>query len=128
MQWTDKRVKLVQELLSGMKIVKFFAWEVPFLKRAKEYRHSEMQYVLSLWSLLELSLTIDSYIRSLLLLRSGVTAVALSLPVISSVVTFVVYVAVGNTLDPANVFASLALFNMLRIPLLFLRMSLAPSF
>ncbi|KIY65390.1 hypothetical protein CYLTODRAFT_492364 [Cylindrobasidium torrendii FP15055 ss-10] len=108
MQWTDKRVKLVQELLSGMKIVKFFAWEVPFLKRAKEYRHSEMYYI-----------------RSLLLLRSGVTAVALSLPVISSVVTFVVYVAVGNTLDPANVFASLALFNMLRIPLLFLPASLA---
>ena len=28
MGWTDKRAKLLQELLGGMKIIKFFAWEV----------------------------------------------------------------------------------------------------
>lgn len=28
MQWTDKRAKLLQELLGGMKLIKFFAWEV----------------------------------------------------------------------------------------------------
>lgn len=30
MQWTDKRAKLLQELLGGMRILKFFAWEVSF--------------------------------------------------------------------------------------------------
>jgi len=28
MVWTDKRAKLLQELLGGMRVIKFFAWEV----------------------------------------------------------------------------------------------------
>ena len=43
MVWTDKRAKLLQELLGGMKIIKFFAWEIPFLKRIAEYRTKEMR-------------------------------------------------------------------------------------
>lgn len=46
MAWTDKRAKLLQELLGGMKIIKFFAWEDPFLKRIAEFRKKEMRYVL----------------------------------------------------------------------------------
>jgi len=42
MVWTDKRAKLLQELLGGMKIIKFFAWEVPFLQRISGYRGNEM--------------------------------------------------------------------------------------
>ena len=45
MQWTDKRVKLLQELLGGTKIIKFFGWEVPFLKRIFSFRKQEMAYV-----------------------------------------------------------------------------------
>lgn len=41
MVWTDKRVKLVQELLGGMKIIKFFAWEVPYLEGLAKYRKKE---------------------------------------------------------------------------------------
>ena len=41
---TDKRAKLLQELLGGMKIIKFFAWEDPFSKRIAEYRKKEMRY------------------------------------------------------------------------------------
>jgi hypothetical protein len=43
MQWTDKRVKLLQELLGGMKLIKFFAWEIPFLNRIAGYRKREMR-------------------------------------------------------------------------------------
>jgi ABC-type multidrug transport system fused ATPase/permease subunit len=42
MQWTDKRAKLLQELLGGMKVIKFFAWETPFLQRIFDYRKKEM--------------------------------------------------------------------------------------
>jgi len=45
MEWTDKRAKLLQELLGGMKVIKFFAWEIPFLERISDYRRSEMRYV-----------------------------------------------------------------------------------
>jgi hypothetical protein len=42
MVWTDKRAKLLQELLGGMKLIKFFAWEIPFLNRIAEYRKREI--------------------------------------------------------------------------------------
>lgn len=45
MFWTDKRAKLLQELLGGMKVIKFFAWENSFLARIADYRKREMQYV-----------------------------------------------------------------------------------
>ena len=43
MVWTDKRAKLLQELLSGIKQIKFFAWENPFLDRIGGYRQNEMR-------------------------------------------------------------------------------------
>ena len=43
MVWTDKRAKLLQELLGGMKLIKFFAWENPFLDRISGYRKREMR-------------------------------------------------------------------------------------
>jgi len=30
MMRTDKREKLLQELLGGMKLIKYFAWKIPF--------------------------------------------------------------------------------------------------
>jgi ABC-type bacteriocin/lantibiotic exporter with double-glycine peptidase domain len=43
MLWTDKRSKLLLELLSGMKVIKFFAWENSFLERISGYRRPEME-------------------------------------------------------------------------------------
>ncbi|KAF8623627.1 hypothetical protein AX17_007328 [Amanita inopinata Kibby_2008] len=106
MMWTDKRAKLLQELLGGMKVIKFFTWEIPFLQRIFDYRRKEM-----------------AYIRSLLLIRSANNAVAMSMPVLASVLAFVTYSATGHALHAADIFASLALFNLLRFPLMFLPIS-----
>lgn len=43
MVWTDKRAKLLQELLGGMKIIKYFAWEIPYLKRIGDFRTKELK-------------------------------------------------------------------------------------
>ena len=43
MVWTDKRAKLLQELLGGIKQIKFFAWENPSLDRIGGYRKREMR-------------------------------------------------------------------------------------
>ncbi|OCH95476.1 P-loop containing nucleoside triphosphate hydrolase protein [Obba rivulosa] len=107
MVWTDKRAKLLQELLGGMKIIKYFAWEVPYLKRIGELRNKEM-----------------SYIRTLLLVRSANNAVAISLPALASVLAFVVYSLTGHSLNAADVFSSLTMFQLLRLPLMFLPLSL----
>ncbi|KAF7327422.1 ABC transporter protein [Mycena kentingensis (nom. inval.)] len=106
MQWTDRRTKALQELLGGMKIVKLFNWELPFLERVSGFRRNEMQYL-----------------RSLLLLRSGANAVAMAMPALASVLSFVTYSLLGHSLDPASIFASLTLFNLLRLPLMFLPVS-----
>ncbi|KZP02968.1 hypothetical protein FIBSPDRAFT_769650 [Athelia psychrophila] len=108
MQWTDKRAKLLQELLGGMKIIKFFAWEQPFLQRIMGFRQKEMAYV-----------------RSLLLIRSGNNALAQSFPVLASVLSFVTYSLLGHDQDPAIIFASLSLFQLLRMPLMYLPVSLS---
>ncbi|KAH9902793.1 P-loop containing nucleoside triphosphate hydrolase protein [Cubamyces lactineus] len=108
MTWTDKRAKLLQELLGGMKIIKYFAWETPYLQRIEELRGKEM-----------------SYIRSLLVIRSANNAVAISLPALASVLAFVVYSATGHSLNAADIFSSLTLFNLLRMPLMFLPLSLS---
>ena len=43
--FTDKRAKLLQELLSSIKIIKFFAWEDPYLARINQVRDSESRWV-----------------------------------------------------------------------------------
>ncbi|KAF9237604.1 ABC transporter [Melanogaster broomeanus] len=108
MEWTDKRSKLLQELLSGMRVIKFFSWEVPFLKRISEYRQMEM-----------------AYIRVLLVLRSGLNALTISLPTLASVLAFVTYSLSGHSLDAGVIFSSLTLFQLIRMPLMLLPMSLS---
>ena len=46
MIFTDKRAKLLQELLSSIKIIKFFAWEDPYLARIQQVREPETRSVL----------------------------------------------------------------------------------
>ena len=62
-----------------------------------------------------------SYIRSLLVLRSANNAVAFTLPVFAAVLSFVAYILSGHSLDPAVIFSSLTLFQLLRLPLMFFR-------
>lgn len=45
----------------------------------------------------------------------------MSMPVLASVISFVVYSVSGHPLDPAIIFSSLSLFTLLRLPLMLLR-------
>ena len=55
------------------------------------------------------------------MIRSANNALAIALPTLASVLSFVVYSLAGHPLDPANIFASLTLFQLLRMPMMFLR-------
>ena len=59
-------------------------------------------------------------IRTLVMLRAGITAVGVSLPILASVIAFAVY-GINHSLDPATIFTSLTLFNMLRVPMMLFR-------
>ncbi|WVQ83494.1 hypothetical protein IAT38_005635 [Cryptococcus sp. DSM 104549] len=108
MKWTDSRSRLLRELLSSMEIIKFFTYEIPFLKRIKDFRRKEM-----------------FGLRKILIIRAANQALAFSVPTIASVLAFVTYAATHDHMDPAIIFTSLAFFNLLRQPLMFLPRALS---
>ncbi|KAK6334206.1 hypothetical protein TWF696_002707 [Orbilia brochopaga] len=109
-QITDKRVSLMQEILQGVRFVKFFAWEESFLKELGALRRREIRAI-----------------QFLLAIRSAANAVTMSLPVFASILAFVTYSLLHPGLDPATIFASIGLFNSLRLPLNFLPVIIAQS-
>jgi ATP-binding cassette subfamily C (CFTR/MRP) protein 4 len=44
-KFRDDRIKSISDMLSGILIVKLYAWEVPFIEKIREYRLSEMQLI-----------------------------------------------------------------------------------
>ncbi|GAA6015718.1 hypothetical protein JCM10207_008773 [Rhodosporidiobolus poonsookiae] len=107
---TDDRIKTISELLSGIKIVKFFAWESPLLEKVANSRRKEL-----------------GGLRKMLSIRAATQALALTIPTLASVVVFAVYAATGHTQDPAEIWTSLSLLNILRFPLMLLPNSLSTS-
>ncbi|KAG8960099.1 hypothetical protein FRC03_007064 [Tulasnella sp. 419] len=107
MRFTDQRSKLLQEVLSGIRIIKYFAWEIPFLNRISDLRYKELRFI-----------------RTLLFLKSATLALAFSLPVFASAISFITYSLTGHPLDPAIIFTALSYFDLMRVPLLLLPASL----
>ncbi|KAH7401860.1 P-loop containing nucleoside triphosphate hydrolase protein [Phaeosphaeria sp. MPI-PUGE-AT-0046c] len=100
---TDQRVSLTQEILQGVRFVKYFGWETSFLERIQSIRKKEIHAI-----------------QILLTIRNAILAVGMSMPVFASMISFITYSQVNKGLDPARIFSSLALFNSMRIPLNFL--------
>jgi ATP-binding cassette, subfamily C (CFTR/MRP), member 1 len=65
------------------------------------------------------------YIRFLLVIRAGIVGVSMVIPVFASILTFVVFYLTGGELTADIIFPSLALFNILRLPLMLLPMVIA---
>jgi ATP-binding cassette, subfamily C (CFTR/MRP), member 1 len=101
--FTDARIRSTQEILSSIRAIKFYTWEMPFLKKVLEIRHKELRLV-----------------KISLLLRNGTNAVSMALPVYASILAFITYSATGHPLQAGNIFSSLTLFNSMRYPLMFL--------
>ncbi|KAF9285261.1 hypothetical protein BGZ68_004019 [Mortierella alpina] len=99
----DARIRVMTEILQGIKVIKFFTFEPSFLKTLSEIRLSELKCI--------------SY---LLHVRGFIYSTSSSLPIFASALSFVLYAALGNKLEPEIVFPALALFTGLRVPLLVL--------
>ena len=98
---TDQRVSLTQEILQGVRFVKYFGWETSFLQRLREIRAREIAKV-----------------QVVLSIRNAIMAVGMSMPIFASMLSFITY-SFTHPLQGAagNIFSSLALFNSLRLPL-----------
>ncbi|XP_049784177.1 ATP-binding cassette sub-family C member 5-like isoform X5 [Schistocerca cancellata] len=91
---TDKRVKLMTEILNSIKFIKMYAWEKGFCDSLLEIRKAEHQ-------LLEKS----AYCQSLSI------SIAPTVPVISAIVTFLAHLAAGNNLTASQAFPLIAVLN-----------------
>lgn len=98
----DQRMRLMNEILSGIKVLKLFGWERSFEEKVKEVRRKEL-----------LQLEHISYVNA------ATGFLFFSVPFLVSLVSFLTFVLMDakNILDPTKVFVSLALFNTLRFPL-----------
>ncbi|KAI9363460.1 hypothetical protein DFJ73DRAFT_811265 [Zopfochytrium polystomum] len=97
----DSRTKLMDEVLSGIKIIKLYAWERPFLSKIGVIRDKEMHTL-----------------RRIGMLGAVQSFCWGSTPFLVSLFSFVVYSLVSSDpLTSPKVFVSLALFNLLQFPL-----------
>ncbi|KAJ1871511.1 hypothetical protein LPJ55_003810, partial [Coemansia sp. RSA 990] len=107
MGYRDQRMKIMDEVLSGIKIIKLYAWESSFIRRINEVRVG-----------LELAT-----IRRYGMIQAVFSFVTTLLPFVVSFATFGLYSLLDNQshgpLTPQLVFVALTLFNMLRFPLSF---------
>jgi ATP-binding cassette subfamily C (CFTR/MRP) protein 10 len=100
MERKDKRIKLLNEVLSSIRVIKVFAWEGRFKDKVQGIRKDEMHTLLKAQ-----------------MMRAVVMFFWFSTPMLVSVVTFTTFVLLGNELTADKVFESLALFNIMRAPL-----------
>uniref|UniRef100_A0A8C8BCB7 Uncharacterized protein n=1 Tax=Otus sunia TaxID=257818 RepID=A0A8C8BCB7_9STRI len=106
----DERMKIMSEILNGIKILKLFAWEPSFEKRVNEIRAHELKDLVNF-----------SYLQSISIF------VFTCAPFLVSLASFAVYVLVdeNNILDAQKAFTAISLFNVLRFPMAMLPLVLS---
>uniref|UniRef100_F7FA77 Multidrug resistance-associated protein 1 n=1 Tax=Macaca mulatta TaxID=9544 RepID=F7FA77_MACMU len=102
MKSKDNRIKLMNEILNGIKVLKLYAWELAFKDKVLAIRQEELKVLK----------------KSAYLAAVG-TFTWVCTPFLVALCTFAVYVTIdkNNILDAQKAFVSLALFNILRFPL-----------
>ncbi|KAG1817968.1 ABC protein [Suillus subaureus] len=108
MKWTDQRAKVLLEILVAIRVVKYFSYEIPFLRKIFELRKKELRGI-----------------RRILHANSANLALAASLPVLAATLAFVTYTLTAHHFDAAVIFSSLSLFQLLRQPMLFMPRALS---
>ncbi|XP_019754521.2 multidrug resistance-associated protein 1 isoform X4 [Dendroctonus ponderosae] len=106
----DERVKLMNEVLSGMKVLKLYAWEPSFEAHVLKIRDKEVKVL-----------------KEAAYLNAGTSFIWSCAPFLVSLVTFATYVLVDerNILDANKAYVSISLFNILRFPLSMLPMMIS---
>ncbi|KAG8000099.1 Canalicular multispecific organic anion transporter 1 [Nibea albiflora] len=110
MKFKDKRLKIMNEILNGIKILKLYAWEPSFQMQVDDIRGEELKVM-----------------RKFAYLSSVSTFIFSCAPALVSLATFAVFVGVSkdNALTAEKAFTSISLFNILRFPLAMLPMLIA---
>uniref|UniRef100_A0A669CZP7 Multidrug resistance-associated protein 4 n=1 Tax=Oreochromis niloticus TaxID=8128 RepID=A0A669CZP7_ORENI len=97
---TDSRIRIMNEVVSGIRIIKMYAWEKPFSALVTEVRKKEMSRILK-----------SSYLRGL-----NMASFFASNKLIIFV-TFTVYTLLGNTMTASQVFVTMSLYGTIKVTL-----------
>lgn len=106
----DQRVKIMNEILNGMKVLKLYAWEPSFDKNVRGIRSSEI-----------------SLLKRMAMLNASMFFFWSFAPFMVTLSSFVTYVLIdeNNVLDANTAFVSLSLINILMAPMLMFPMAIA---
>ncbi|XP_055308510.1 multidrug resistance-associated protein 1-like, partial [Sitodiplosis mosellana] len=98
----DERVKLMNEILSGIKVLKLYAWEPSFEEQVQKIREKEIKVL-----------------KEAAYLNAGTSFIWSCAPFLVSLVTFIAYVYSGDDhiLTAERAFVCLTLFDIIRMPL-----------
>ncbi|KAL6300347.1 multidrug resistance-associated ABC transporter [Sparassis latifolia] len=107
---TDQRVRLLTEVLQGIRFLKFYAWEDFYAQQLGTLREREVYRI-----------------RLLGIARASLISILTFVPVLATVLSFITYALSGHELNVAIIFTSLQFFNIIRAPLMFFPMVLAAS-
>ncbi|XP_072387967.1 ATP-binding cassette sub-family C member 4-like [Diabrotica undecimpunctata] len=97
---TDERIRLMDEIILGIQVIKMYAWEVPFQKVIGLARKAEIKIIKK-----------NSYIRALFMTLGMVTT---KLALFATLVTITL---TGGEITAAKVFVLISYFNMLSMTL-----------
>uniref|UniRef100_A0A3Q0SPS2 ATP-binding cassette, sub-family C (CFTR/MRP), member 4 n=1 Tax=Amphilophus citrinellus TaxID=61819 RepID=A0A3Q0SPS2_AMPCI len=95
---TDSRIRTMNEVVSGIRIIKMYAWEKPFTALVSEVRRKEISKIMK-----------SSYLRGL---NMSSFFCASKLIVF---VTFTLYVLLGNIISASRVFVAVSLYSSVRL-------------
>ncbi|KZT33501.1 multidrug resistance-associated ABC transporter [Sistotremastrum suecicum HHB10207 ss-3] len=104
-KFTDQRVRLSTEVLQGIRLLRYYAWEAFYADKITRVRKRE----------------IDT-IKISALARAGLISSVNLIPIMASILSFITYALTGHTLTAGVIFSSLQLFNIIRMPLAFIPM------
>ncbi|CDR42490.1 CYFA0S09e04698g1_1 [Cyberlindnera fabianii] len=101
--YADKRTRAINEIVDSLKMIKFYCWEKPYYTIVESHRVKEKKFVF--W---------------IQILRAFQNSGTSSITYFAAMVTFLVMIyapSTGGHFSSYNIFSSITLFNMLRMPL-----------
>nr|XP_046237998.1 ATP-binding cassette sub-family C member 4-like isoform X2 [Scatophagus argus] len=95
---TDSRIRTMNEVVSGIRIIKMYAWEKPFAALVSDVRSKEISKIMK-----------SSYLRGLNMASFFCASKVIVF------VTFTLYVLLGNTISASRVFVTVSLYSAVRL-------------
>ena len=107
MHKSDARVKLVNEVLQGVRVVKYYNWEGSFEKRLADARAEEVKLI-----------------KQLARINAFNSALMMAVPTLMLIAMLLTFFMLGGDFSPATVFVAVSLLVLLRFPLIMLPMTI----